>query len=144
MKKKTIIILSSVVFTIILLIVLYRRGVLILADKSGFYSNQSRDAIGRIVTYLPEFSIVATLLAIYLKKSPGLVLTVISFVMALASLIGETYIYIIKSSDVVYKGIVPAGISPLLNIPVLIICVILFIIKFRIFSLPDKVKIKIK
>ena len=143
MRKKTFIILSSVVFTVILLSVLYYRGILIMSDTSGFYTMKGQGALEKVITFLPEFSIVFAILAIYVKKSPGLMLTFLSALLALLSFIGELFIKVVKLTDVVYKSNPPIGIVPWLNWPVIIICIILFVIKFRIFTIPDKIKIKI-
>lgn len=143
MKKRTVILLSSLVFTFILMLILHYRGVLIMSDPTGYFHMEGRDWIERVITYLPEFSIIITLIAIYTKKAPGLILTVLGFVLACISFAGELFVKIVKITDVINTSQAPVGIVPWFNIPVIVICIILFLIKFHIFTIPNEVKFKL-
>ena len=141
MKKKTVIVVSSVVFAIILGLVLAYRMYLIGHDVSGFYELKTTDSIIRYMTFLPEIAIITTIVAVFAKKRLGLTFTVISCFLILSSIVSEL---LVKYVRIASGGVVPDNCVPLLNIPVLIICIILFAIKFHIYTLPSELKVKLK
>ena len=144
MKKKTIIILSSVIFTVLLGIILCQRAYLLMNDHSGFYNLKTSDALIRIYTFLPEISIFATIVAIYVRKGWGLAFTAIAAVLSLSSFVGELLIKIIRLSDIINPEQVPTACVPWLNVPVLVIALVLFFVKYEIFMIPDEVSFKKK
>ena len=141
MKKKTVIVVSSVVFTIILFGILMYRMYLLKNDTSGFYEVQNQDWIVKSMTFMPEISIITALLAIWSKKRLGLTFTVIAVLFNLISCSNEILFKYIRLAS---GGIIPDSCVPWLNIPVFIIMIIVFVIKFHIYSLPNEIKIKLK
>ena len=143
MKKKTIIIMASVVFTLILISILAYRVYLLNGDNSGLYTVNKTDYLINVITFLPEIAIVVTLLAVFTRKGWGFVFTVLAAFLSLASLIGELFIKLVRSADVTGTSVVPAPCVPWLNLPIIAICIILFIMKFRLYTLPNEIKIKL-
>lgn len=141
MKKKTVIVISSVVFTLILLGILMYRLYLIKNDTSGFYEVKNSDWIVGSLTYMPEISIITALIAIWTKKRLGLTFTVLAVLFNLMSFFGEVLFKYIRLAS---GGIIPDSCIPWLNIPAFIIIVIVFCLKFHIYSLPNEIKIKLK
>lgn len=144
MKKRTVIIMSSVVFALILGIILTYRIYLLQNDPTGFYNMRSTDLIVLTMTYLPEISIILTIIAIFMRKGWGFVFTIASAFTTLVSLAGDLFIKFVRMVDVTGNNIVPPACVPWLNVPVLVICIILFIMKFHIYTLPEEIKIKLK
>ena len=144
MKKKTVIIFTSVVFAIILFSILCYRIYLLKGDNSGIYSVNTNDYLINVITYLPEISVVTTIIAIFTRKGWGFVFTLLACLLTILSLAGELFIKLVKTVDVIGSSVVPAPCVPWLNLPVLVICVLLFIMKFRIYTLPNEIKIKLK
>ena len=144
MSKKLVIIISSTIFTCILLLIWFYRLELLQHDTSGFYTSHPEDLLINIINYLPEISIAVTIVAIFTRKSAGLILTVLANILAVAAFAGELFVKLVKLVDIVSKSEVPLPCVPWLNLPVMFICLILFILKFHIYTLPDEIKIKIK
>ena len=142
MKKKTIIIISTVVFTIILLALLLFRIYLITLDKSGVYSMKDNNLFYFFMNYMPEITIVFTIIAIYMRKRWGLFFSVTASILSILSLLTEIIILIIRSMDITSKTPMPSACLPLMDIPVIIICIVLFIIKFKIYTLPKQISFK--
>ena len=141
MRKKTIIVVSSVVFAIILILILAYRVYLMKNDASGFYELKTDDMFIRWMTYLPEISIITTIVATFAKRRLGLTFTVISNLLILLSILSEILLKYIRIAS---GGVIPDNCIPLLNLPVLIIAIILFVIKFNIYTLPSDIKVKLK
>lgn len=144
MKKKTIIIISSVIFTALLLVILCQRSYLLFTDNSGFYNLKTSDVLIRIYTFLPEISIVLTIIAIYVRRGWGLAFTIMATFLSTASFGGELLIKLIRLSDIINPSEVPHACVPWLNVPVIIIGIILFFVKYEIFMIPDEVSLKKK
>lgn len=144
MKKKTIIIISSVIFTLLLLVICFQRAHLLLTDHSGFYNLNESDVLIKIYTFLPEISVLLTIASIYVRRGWGMFLTGIACFLTLASFFGELLIKMIRIHDIISPEAVPHACVPWLNIPVLVIGLILFFVKYEIFMIPDEVSFKRK
>ena len=140
MKKKTVIIISTVLFTLILGLVLVWRIYLISLDKSGVYLLPTENFFNFFMNYLPELTIGVTIVAIYAKRKLGLIFSVSALVMSILSLGVEIIIFTLRSLD--YASTVPTACLPWLDVPGILICVILFLIKFKIYTLPRTIKFK--
>ena len=138
MKKKTLIILSTIVFTLILGCVLLWRIHLISLDTSGIYLLPTENLFEFIMNYMPELTIIVTIITIYARKRWGLIFSVTSSVMAILSLFIEVLILVVRSMEI--KPIVPTACVPLMDIPIIVICIILFIIKFKIYTIPKEIR----
>ena len=144
MKKKTIIIMASVVITLILIGILAYRVYLLKGDNSGLYTVNRTDYLINGITFLPEIAIVVTILAVFARKRWGFIFTILAAFLSVASLIGELFIKVVRLADVSGTNTIPEPCVPWLNIPIILICVLLFIMKFRLYTLPDEIKIKLK
>lgn len=144
MKKKNIIIIASLLYTFILLGILGYRIYLICSDTSGLYELKDNSFVFFTLTFLPEIAIITTMLATNIKKGLGVVLTFIAGVLTISAFVVELFIKIVKSVDMFNESPVPPSLVPWLNIPVFIIVVILFIVKFHILTIPKEVKLKRK
>ena len=141
MKKKTVIVISSVVFTILLVGILMYRLYLLNNDTSGFYELKTGDWIVKCLTFMPEISIITALIAVWTRKRLGLTFTVLAVLFNLMSFFGEVLFKYIRLAS---GGTITNSCVPWLNIPVFIIIIIIFCIKFHIYTLPNEIKIKLK
>ncbi|MBR6073550.1 MAG: hypothetical protein IKP76_04445 [Bacilli bacterium] len=140
MKKKTVIIISTLLFTLIMGLIFAWRIYLITQDTTGIYLLPTEDFLSFFLNYLPVLTIVITVITTYARRKMGLVFSVIASIMSVLSLVVELVIFICRSLD--FNAPVPKACLPWLDIPIIIICVILFIIKFKIYTLPKTIKFK--
>ena len=141
MKKKTLIIISTIVFTLILVGLLAWRIYLITLDTTGIYTLPTENIFSFVMNYMPELTLVFAILAIHLRKRWGLAFSVIAMISSILSLFIELVILIIRSIDIMHQSI-PSACIPLLDIPVIVICIVLFLIKFKIYTLPKTISFK--
>ena len=140
MKKKTIIILFTWIFSIILGVVLAWRIRLIALDTTGIYKLPVDNWFSFFMNYLPVLTLIVIILTIFSRKKLGLTLSVIALFMSILSFISEFIIFTIRTVD--YTSTVPSACMPWLDIPAIFICIILFIIKFKIYTIPREFKFK--
>lgn len=140
MKKKYVIIISTWFFTLLLGLIFALRIHLITEDTTGIYLLPTDNYFGFFMNYLPEITIIVTILGIHFRKKLGLIFSVAASAMSILSLVSEIIIYVVRTLDA--SAPVPNACLPWLDIPIIIVCFILFMIKFKIYTLPKEFKLK--